>query len=252
MSLGRGARAEHRRLSRGGQSGAKEWLLDLLVPALRPRDYTPQRMSSKSSVAHGERALTAYHEAGHAIAGYLAFGNAGVVTIRPSGRVLGRAVTERFTDTPNFVEQLSRSSDALMRALGRARAHAVIRVCLAGRASENVFGARSRIIEGDDDGIIAISYINAAYPEGRVDDADGTVTLAAHHYLVLRAEWRRVRALLVRNETYVRAVAKLLLKYETVEGDDWLERISRLPPMHRPLYREDREVLALTPRIKPT
>jgi ATP-dependent Zn protease len=206
-------------------------------------------MALRRTIAN-ERRRTAFHEAGHAIVGYLHFGNAGEVTIRPSGDRLGVAVTERMWWTPEIVARMA-AGDAATRADGVARAHAAVRHLLAGRAAERLLDGSGRAMAGDDDGVEVIDYIDAAYPKWRSSRNGFDVHIDLVHELVVQTEWRRALLILRRYERQLRRVARLLLAKETITGDEWLEAVGRMRPALAPvLFAEDRVAIRVRRRSK--
>src|SRR6266849_10268481 len=95
---------------------------------------------------HMEPRVTAWHEAGHAMVGYLEFGNPGPVTIVPTDDVLGSQVTLRgFGLASNDLREVARTRPNL----AEERARAMLRYKLAGQAAESVLLGRLRSIRRD-------------------------------------------------------------------------------------------------------
>jgi hypothetical protein len=189
--------------------------------------------------SHPTRAAVAFHEAGHALVGLTHFGNVGAVTIRPEGRALGNAITERFMWRPEVIVALLAGGGQGAH-LARSKAHQAIRWSLAGHAAEGLYtGVALRGWPDDDDVRAALAYCAAAYPGDRT--LDGTL---------LRVETRRVRAWLWQHWEHVEALVEALLARETLTGDAVHAALGELPHPRIPRYAEDRDAPVGVPRAE--
>jgi cell division protease FtsH len=193
-----------------------------------------------------DRRRTAYHEAGHALAGMLIPGAYPVrkVTIIPRGASLGVTLSVPDTDRFNYTDhELS----------------ARLRVLLAGRAAEQlVFGELTSGAESDLDQLTTI----ARYMVGRwgmspsvgmmaVLDSDSRGNASPETLGLLDSEVRRIggeayrdiMALLQEERDRLDALAEALLVHETLDAEDAYAAVGLVRPVvedpHPPLTVQD-------------
>jgi cell division protease FtsH len=200
----------------------------------------------KVMLTEGDRRRTAYHEAGHALAGMLIPGAYPVrkVTIIPRGASLGVTLSVPDTDRFNYTDH---------------ELNARLRVLLAGRAAEElVFGELTSGVEGDLEQLTTI----ARYMVGRwgmsssvgmmaVLDADSHGNASPETLGLLDAEVRRIAddayddvvGLLRDERVRLDALADALLVHETLDADDAYAAVGLVRPVveepHPPLTVED-------------
>jgi cell division protease FtsH len=200
----------------------------------------------KVMLTEDDRRRTAYHEAGHALAGMLIPGAYPVrkVTIIPRGASLGVTLSVPDTDRFNYTDhELS----------------ARLRVLLAGRAAEQlVFGELTSGAESDLDQLTTI----ARYMVGRwgmspsvgmmaVLDSDSRGNASPETLGLLDAEVRRIgdeayrdiMALLQEERDRLDALAEALLVHETLDAEDAYAAVGLVRPVvedpHPPLTVQD-------------
>src|SRR6266478_2522331 len=140
---------------------------------------------------------TAWHEAGHALVGFLYFGNPGKVTIVPKGRALGAAHTERFFASESVY------FEALPPWMQSQNASRLIQHSLAGRAAETVLNPKLKLRDYfDEDALTAVFY---AHWHPCLDETEA-----------LNIEWRRVRRWLKRHKPDLARFAARLLQERTM------------------------------------
>jgi len=203
----------------------------------------------KLMLSDEDRRRTAYHEAGHALAGMLIPGADPVrkVSIIPRGAALGVTLAAPDTDRFNYLDT---------------ELHAAVRVLLAGRAAEEmVFGGLTSGAESDLEQLTRI----ARYMVGRwgmspvvgkmtVLDSDSRGDASPETLALLDAEVRRLSdeayddvVTLLRDERdRLDALAEALLLHETLDAEEAYRAVGLTRPRpaetHPPLAVQDRAV----------
>lgn len=173
------------------------------------------------NVSSSELQRTAWHEAGHALVGFLQFGNPGKVTIVPDGKCLGCQTTERFyASGPGYVR-------ALPSAMREPHIRALVRHSLAGRAAESVLLGRLRLrFVQDEDGLDARRHVHYL---GRVPEWA--------EWWLLDREWKRVRRWLQEHRRQLDRFARVLLTRRTLSGEEVYDLLlRRAMQLRRPRY----------------
>jgi cell division protease FtsH len=188
----------------------------------------------KLMMTEDDRRRTAYHEAGHALAGMLISGADPIrkVTIIPRGGALGVTLSSPDTDRFNYTD---------------AELHAKIRVLLAGRAAEQmIFGELTSGAESDLDQLTTI----ARHMVGRWGmsesvgmmaalDADTRGNASPETLALLDVEVRRIAdeayrdivALLRDERDRLDALAEALLVHETLDAEDAYAAVGLVRPV---------------------
>jgi cell division protease FtsH len=188
----------------------------------------------KLMMTEADRRRTAYHEAGHALAGMLIPGADPLrkVTIIPRGGSLGVTLSSPDADRFNYTD---------------AELQARIRVLLAGRAAEEmIFGELTSGVESDLDQFTTI----ARYMIGRwgmsesvgmmsVLDSDSHANASVETLSLLDAEVRKmadeayadIAALLRDERDRLDALAEALLEHETLDAEDAYAAVGLVRPI---------------------
>jgi cell division protease FtsH len=188
----------------------------------------------KLMMTEDDRRRTAYHEAGHALAGMLIPGTDPVrkVTIIPRGGALGVTLSSPDTDRFTYTDH---------------ELNAKVRVLLAGRAAEQmVFGELTSGAESDLDQLTTI----ARYMVGRWGMSDSVGMMAAldgdshgnaspetlalldvEVRKIADAAYRDVQALLLDERDRLDALAEALLVHETLDAEDAYAAVGLIKPV---------------------
>jgi cell division protease FtsH len=188
----------------------------------------------KLMMTEADRRRTAYHEAGHALAGMLIPGADPLrkVTIIPRGGSLGVTLSSPDADRFNYTD---------------AELQARIRVLLAGRAAEEmIFGELTSGVESDLDQFTTIARymigrwgMSAAVGMMSVLDSDSHANASAETLSLLDAEVRKMAdeayadiAQLLRDERdRLDALAEALLEHETLDAEDAYAAVGLVRPI---------------------
>jgi cell division protease FtsH len=188
----------------------------------------------KLMMTEDDRRRTAYHEAGHALAGMLIPGADPVrkVTIIPRGGALGVTLSSPDTDRFNYTD-----SDL----------HARIRVLLAGRAAEQlVFGGLTSGVESDLDQLTTITRymvgrwgMSASVGMMSALDSDTRANASPETLALLDAEVRKIAdeayadilELLRDERDRLDALAEALLVHETLDAEDAYAAVGLVRPV---------------------
>jgi cell division protease FtsH len=188
----------------------------------------------KLMMTEADRRRTAYHEAGHALAGMLIPGADPLrkVTIIPRGGSLGVTLSSPDADRFNYTD---------------AELQARIRVLLAGRAAEEmIFGGLTSGVESDLDQFTTIARymigrwgMSAAVGMMSVLDSDSHANASVETLSLLDAEVRKmadeayadIAALLRDERDRLDALAEALLEHETLDAEDAYAAVGLVRPI---------------------
>jgi len=224
------------------RSGHREITMDDLDEAADRVVMGPERRSRV--ISPKEKAITAYHEAGHAIAGYFLEHADPVhkITIVPRGRaggyVLSVAEEDRLYATRNML--LDRIAVALA---GRAAEETVFSDVTTGAQSDfqQATNIARRMVTSwgmsDTLGKIALSSSSESFLgeyEGARNYSEETARLIDTEVkAILDTQYARIRALLASKRTELETVVKALLERETLHADEF-DLVMRGQPLPEP------------------
>jgi cell division protease FtsH len=172
-----------------------------------------------------ERNLTAYHEAGHAIVGYLSPEHDPVykVSIVPRGRALG--VTQFMPDQDRYSHSLTYLNSAIATLYGGRLAEEIqfgAEAVTTGASSDIVRAtelARRMVTEWGFGSLGPVNYAKTDYMGSSVFSETIQATIDEEINKILSTAQNRARELLVKNKNKLDEMARALVQHETIDQD---------------------------------